>query len=316
MSTKPDLTAADSSEQVANLTDPAGAKMQVAPDRQSASPEQLHAFALSMGIPPRDLPRELPESSRRLPLQGGYNFRDIGGYVGIDQRKVKQGLLWRSDHMNELTDDDLATIDALNLQVVHDFRLDVEVERQPSRASKTNPVKVIRLVVGDVTGAESSIAMIGEIMAGRAPAPAADFWDVNYLEMLENGRHMFVGLFTSLASPGSLPSVYHCTGGKDRTGIASMLLLTMLGVDRETAIDDFLLTNLYRTPFRIATLTPTLIANGVDPHSMIPILGVCRSAINVALDTIANTYGGAENYLIGGGLSPEAPARLRELLLD
>ncbi len=217
------------------------------PDRTTATPADLLEFARSVGIREADLPTMMPEPWRRLNLAGGYNFRDVGGYATLNGRFVRRGLLWRSDHMNELTDSDVAILDTLDLQVIHDFRIDSEVERQPTRFSITSPPRVTRLVMGDVSGSEAAIGIIADVMAGRLPAPSADFWNDNYLDMLERGRHMFVGLFSSLAMPGSLPSLYHCTGGKDRTGIASVLLHSVLGVDRDVAVNDFLLTNIYRT---------------------------------------------------------------------
>jgi protein-tyrosine phosphatase len=288
----------------------------VVPDRNAASAEDLVRFARSVGVAAADLPSVLPEDWRRLGLDGNYNFRDVGGYPGLAQRQIKRGLLWRSDHLNELTDSDLGIIDGLQLSAIYDFRLDLELARQPSRQSLTKSVPTKRLVVSDTTGSESAIEIIGDIMAGRRPAPPADFWNDNYKDMLNVGRHMFVGLLTGLAENSALPAMYHCTGGKDRTGIATILLHTLLGVDREVAINDFLFTNLYRTPYRIAALTEGLRANGVDVEAMIPVLGVTREAINVAINTIDHEYGGAEQYLVEGGLPADAPEKLRAALLE
>ena len=285
------------------------------PNRNTATPAELLDFAKAVGIPDVDLPTTLPEQWRRVSLSGGYNFRDSGGYPGLDGRTVKTGMIWRSDHMNDLTDDDLEVIEGLDIKVVQDFRIDLEVERQPSRLPGNNTPQVIRLVMGDVTGSESAIQIIADVMAGTHPVPPADFWDHNYLDMLDRGRHMFVGLFDSLANRSSLPSLYHCTGGKDRTGIATVLLHAVLGVDRDVSVNDFLFTNLYRTPFRAAGLASTFKANGVDPVAMLPILGVCRSAINAALHAIDTTYGGPERYLIDGGLAPGSLDDLRAHLL-
>ena len=286
------------------------------PDRTTASPAELLAFARAVGIGEVDLPSTLPEAWRRLNLAGGYNFRDAGGYKGLDGRSVKRGVIWRSDHLNDLTDDDLDVVEGLDIRVVHDFRIDLEVNRQPSRHPSNNPPRVVRLVMGDVSGSESAIEIIADVMAGKHPVPSGTFWDDNYLEMLDHGRHMFVGLFESLSNAESLPSLYHCTGGKDRTGIATVLLHSLLGVDRETSVNDFLFTNIYRTPFRVTALAPSLIANGVDPVAMLPVLGVCRSAIEVALHALDTTYGGPERYLIDGGLPADALHHLRDLLLD
>ena len=286
------------------------------PDRTTATAAQLLEFARSVGINDADLPGVLPEPWRRLNLQGNYNFRDAGGYAGIGGRRIRRGLVWRSDHMNDLTDEDLTTIDSLNVRVIHDFRIDTEVAKQPTRLSAVNPTKVLRLVMGDVSGSEAAIGIIADVMAGRVAPPAPDFWNDNYLDMLERGRHMFVALFASMAAGDALPSVYHCTGGKDRTGIATILLHSVLGVDLEVAINDFLFTNLYRTPFRVVALSSALRANGVDPVAMIPVLGVVRESIEIALQAVDTIYGGAEDYLIGGGLAPGLVDRLRDLLLE
>ena len=110
--------------------------------------------------------------------------------------------------------------------------------------------------------------------------------------------------------------MYHCTGGKDRTGISTALLLELLGVADEDIVDDFLLTNLFRTPYRIQALRAGLEANGVDVRATVPIIGVCRSALKAARTEVRTTFGGAESYLVAGGLDPAAPERLRHLLLE
>ena len=281
----------------------------------AVSPDELRQFALDQGISEIDLPRPTA-IDRRVRLAGNYNFRDVGGVAGLDGRRVRTGLVYRSDHMNELTDADLQAVEALGLRTIHDFRLDSEVERQPSRLLATSTVEVIRRPTGDVDGDASVVDIVRDILTGQRPVPAADFWDENYVVILTHGQKAFAGMIASLAAPGGLPTMYHCTGGKDRTGLSSAILHELLGVADDDIADDFLLTNLFRTPFRVQALRPGLEAAGVDVASTVPIIGVCRSALDRARTELQTTYGGAEGYLLAGGLDPAVPEQLRQLLLD
>lgn len=286
-----------------------------APGPSTVARDALRQHALDQGIAAVDLPG-VGVTDRRVRLDGAYNFRDIGGLVGADGRRVRTGRVYRSDHLNDLSDADLGVIGALGLRAIHDFRLDSEVERQPSRLPTDPPIDVIRCPTGDVPGDTSAVDVVRDILAGLRPVPPADFWDENYLLMLAAGQPMFATVMASLARPEGLPAMYHCTGGKDRTGISTALLLELLGVADNDIIDDFLLTNLYRTPYRVAALRDGLAANGVDVVATIPIIGVCRSAMERARGELRTTYGGAEGYLVGGGLDPAVPHRLRDLLLE
>ena len=286
-----------------------------APEPSTVSLDALRRFALHQGIAAVDLPGP-GVSDRRVRLDGAYNFRDIGGLVGAGGRRVRTGQVYRSDHLNELSDADLGVVGALGLRAIHDFRLDSEVERQPSRLPTKPAIAVIRCPTGDVPGDTSTVDVVRDILAGLRPVPPADFWDENYLLMLAAGQPTFATVMASLTRPKGLPAMYHCTGGKDRTGISTALLLELLGVADDDIIDDFLLTNLYRTPYRVEALRDGLAANGIDVVATIPIIGVCRSAIERARAELRTTYGGAEGYLIGGGLDPEMPQRLRDLLLE
>jgi protein-tyrosine phosphatase len=278
------------------------------------STANLMAYALELGIAEVDLPSELPEATRRVPLEGAYNFRETGGYPTTDHRWVRSGLVFRTDHLNELTDADVDTLESIGIRNVYDFRLNDEVTRQPSRLPGS--ITPVQLGFGDSGVDGTMIDVVRDMLAGRRAVPDASFWDENYLTIVDSGRPMFVQLFAALANPANLPAVFHCTGGKDRTGLANAMLLTALGVDQAIVIDDFLLTNVYRTPFRIASLAPSLRAVGVEVTSAIPIIGVCRSALVSALSHLDTHYGGLETYLADGGLSSADLSALRANLIE
>ena len=90
----------------------------------------------------------------------------------------------------------------------------------------------------------------------------------------------------------------------------------MGGVNQTIVIDDFLLTNVYRTPFRIAALAPGLRAAGVEVGLAIPIIGVCRSALVSALSHLETRYGGVEAYLADGGLTASDLSAVRANLIE
>jgi protein-tyrosine phosphatase len=278
------------------------------------STANLMAYALELGIPPIDLPRDLPEATRRVPLEGAYNFRETGGYPTLDHQWIRSGLVFRTDHLNELSDPDIDTLETIGIRSVYDFRLNNEVERQPSRLPSA--IKPVQLGFADLGIDEAMIDVVRDMLSGKAPLPDASFWDENYLSLLDLGRPMFVELFKALADPANLPAVFHCTGGKDRTGLANAMLLSLLGVDQAIVIDDFLLTNLYRTPFRIASLAAGLRAAGVDVEAAIPIIGVCRSALVTAFAHLESRYGGVEPYLVDGGLTAGHLSQLRANLIE
>ena len=138
-----------------------------APGPSTVARDALRQHALDQGIAAVDLPG-VGVTDRRVRLDGAYNFRDIGGLVGADGRRVRTGRVYRSDHLNDLSDADLGVIGALGLRAIHDFRLDSEVERQPSRLPTDPPIDVIRCPTGDVPGDTSAVDVVREHrLAGR-----------------------------------------------------------------------------------------------------------------------------------------------------
>ena len=279
----------------------------------------LYDRARQVGIPDADLPGEAPHPQRRLPLEGGLNFRDLGGYPTADGGSTRWGVLYRSDHLNTLTDTDVRLLDGLGLKRVHDLRLQKERDRQPSRLPEG--VEVRHLAAMDLGMDETMVDVVQDVLAGRRPLPPPTFWDDNYEDMVERARPMFSALIDSITTDddgigAGVPSLFHCTGGKDRTGLAGVLLLELAGVDRAVAIDDFLLTNLYRTPVRAEALRQQLSEVGVDVADALPILGVTRSAMERALSVIDDRHGGVERYVVSSGARPDAAAALRRVLVD
>jgi protein-tyrosine phosphatase len=227
-------------------------------------------------------------------VDGTLNLRDIGGYVGADGRVVRQGRLYRSDHLNHVTDGGLSALANLGLRTVLDLRLPDERDRQPSRLPAGVSVRHVN-PLGAAGAAQSGI--MDDIKSGRRARFTEDEVCELYVTMLAEASEMFAAVVLVAGAPADLPALFHCTAGKDRTGIAAAVLLRVLGVDDDTVMADFDLTNVYRTPVRVAEMRPELAALGIDIADFLPIFAAPASAMRAAIEWL-DAAGGTDGYLI------------------
>ena len=254
---------------------------------------------------------------RLVPLEGTLNFRDLGGYRGHDGRTVRWGLVFRSDALHELTDADRRTLRELGLRAVYDLRKAHERERQPTALDAEHGHRDVHLPVDDDPMAEPGRDLMDQILDGSLPE-ADDAYVIDiYAGVLLKGAAAYGRLLTHLTEEDGLPALFHCAAGKDRTGIAAALLLDVLGVDEETILDDYELTNVYRSNTRIEVLRPAIEAAGVDVEKVRPFLSARRPVMEATLRHLRDDHGGIEAYLLGpAGMEPATLDRLRDLLLE
>lgn len=172
-------------------------------------------------------------------LEGVPNFRDLGGYRTDDGRMVRHGRVFRAGMLAAATGADLATLAAMRIRTVIDLRTAVEVDvfgpdRLPSRAS------LVRLSIPSA-GADPIVE--AALQSGRFPY-LPDLVSVNRSYVQDDAERLG-DLLELLANQENLPVIMHCLGGKDRTGIAAALLLTVLGVPWSTVREDYLRSNAY-----------------------------------------------------------------------
>lgn len=256
-------------------------------------------------------------SDRLVPLAGTLNFRDLGGYVGRDGRTVRWGLVFRSDAMHELTDGDRATLKELGLAAIYDLRKAHEREKQPTALPDDHGHRDVHLAVDDDPDSANAPDIIDQIMDGTLPEADDGYMADIYAQILLKGAEVFGRLLTHLTDDDGLPAVFHCAAGKDRTGIAAALLLSVVGVDDATILDDYELTNIFRSNRRIEVLRPTLEAAGIDVEKVRPFLSARRPVMEATLRHLHDDHGGVESYLLGpANMQPETLDRLRDLLLE
>lgn len=224
-------------------------------------------------------------------------------------------MLYRSDRLNALTDADVDHLaDVIGLRTVCDFRYDREVEEDPSRL----PVgaTVVRLAVGSAPG-DNPRSLEDMIRAGELTNVTAASMAEGYLRMLESQAALFGDLLRLVADPANHPVVIHCTAGKDRTGLGAALLLGAVGVDRDTVIADYALTDEYRSAHRLAEIAPQLQAQGLALEDLRVLFTAPAETMAITLELLDRTWGSLEDYLAGpAGVDGQTLDDLRTVLVE
>jgi protein-tyrosine phosphatase len=233
-------------------------------------------------------------SNRRVPFDGVTNFRDLGGYPTVSGGQTIWRSVFRADSLHNLTPDDQAAFDRLRVRAIYDLRHDEEREERPG------PRACIHLALPSRRVEETDPLTLRSRMDGE------EWLFENYRGMLEAGGPVFGELFSQLAEPDGVPAVFHCAGGKDRTGMAAALLLIWLGVDRQTVLDDYELSNRYGFGDRLPAVIEVFVQRGISRPAAEAMLSAPRWAMARALDLLDSESGGVELYLRGAGLMTDS----------
>nr|WP_232523442.1 tyrosine-protein phosphatase [Nocardioides sp. MAH-18] len=244
-------------------------------------------------------------------LASADNFRDVAGpgdgYPTVAGRRVRRGVFFRSNEL-QLTDADAATLAGLGITTIHDLRGALEVEAHPDVAvpgATWVHVEVSGIPMEMVSGladVDAALRVMREVYVAFVRSPEA--------------RASYARLLTDLAT-APLPQLFHCTAGKDRTGWAAALLLELAGVDRETILADYLLTNDVSSATRekyLALIAEHLGADEVAVYE--PTMVVEPGYLDAAYAAVAEDFGSVDGYLRSGlGLADDVLAELRARLL-
>lgn len=265
-----------------------------------------------VSVAPADGGSAVVAAERMLRLDGASNFRDLGGYRTVDGRWTRWGRIFRSDALHRLSATDQAAVHRLGLRVVYDLRTDAERTHAPSAL----PADLRResLTIG---GDAARGTALGELFTqGKLDAIPDDFLVRVYQDMAANDAPTFGRLLTGLAAAHGVPALFHCTAGKDRTGMGAALLLSALGVDETTVLDDYALSRAWLTERRMARLRSTLAELGLAEDRYRAVFGAPRQAMSTALRGLREQHGSIEAYLTTrAGVTPDVLAALRSRLL-
>lgn len=252
------------------------------------------------------------EAGQRVPLTGVHNLRDLGGYHSADGRVLRTGLLFRSGELSGADAADRARLEALGIRNVCDFRSDQERAQAPDPQlpgwrfdQRCYSVKVAG------AGDERFAQLMKAREAGR-DIDWAGLLTQFYGAMPDQFAGQYRALFEQLVDRPGEPLLFHCTAGKDRTGIAAALVLLALDVPETTVMLDYLLSNRY-----VGETTAVPAGLPADLRGIPALAQVRREYLQAALDSIRARYGSVDAYLEQAlGLNAERRARLRANLLE
>lgn len=276
-------------------------------------------FLIQLSLP------SVAASERHIELDGQSNFRDIGGYTTVDGRNVKWGEVYRSGELQKLSDSDVAKLDTLGVKAIANFLTEREIksrgqDRLP-QGTREIPLPMEAGSMGDLAAVVEEARQTGDF--SKVPV------DLNpeiHRILINEGREYYATLLREIADPANRPFVFHCSHGVHRTGTATAILLSALGVPWETIREDYLLSNKYRKNEIVrrtkelqltAAKTFNIQPNQVDMTNIKAFYILQPEYIDASLDETVKRYGSMGNYIRDGlGITDKEIANLREQLLE
>jgi protein-tyrosine phosphatase len=246
--------------------------------------------------------------ANRIHFTGAVNFRDIGGYDAGPGRRVRSGLVFRSDNLSGLTEDDLERFDALGIRTVVDFRVAIERNHKPNRFPAGSEIRVVDL--GFIPS--GGVAMLQGIASGALDADDVIALVVaQYRSFVIDNREVYKRALATVLEADNLPVLMHCTSGKDRTGFAIALVLAALGTSRETIVRDYVYSNEHRHDIS------NLFSEATRPGVRDVLSSVRSEYIEAAFAQIDESYGSVDAYLTQAlGIDDAMRAHLIETLTE
>lgn len=248
------------------------------------------------------------------PLEGGINFRELGGNTGADGRRVKRGWLYRSGALDALTAKDCDYLSRVPVAHILDYRDADEVAAKPDvfwhgaqyHHAPANPLS------------HEVNANLEKLTEHTINAFDPEAFMLELYRWLPFNNSAYQQLTSLLMQPSGGAIVQHCAVGKDRTGIGSALVLFALGADRNTVLEDYLLTETTLAPFREQMLNKMSIRlNEKALAKFAYVLSVREAFIDTALKSIEDLYGSTDLWLEKEyGLAAEQRENLRDRYLE
>ncbi|NJN54410.1 MAG: tyrosine-protein phosphatase [Anaerolineae bacterium] len=187
-------------------------------------------------------------TERFLPLQGGVNFRDIGGYETADGRAIRAGQVYRAGVLSHLTPTDQQLLGSLGIRLVCDLRTASEVQKRPDKLPN-NPECQWRHLPAESLERSARWRGLTAMLFNRAELE--NLMDEGYTRVMIDDNALLIGqVLRLLADAHNRPIIIHCSAGKDRTAVIIALLLHILGIPQEIILADYTLSNTHYHKYR------------------------------------------------------------------
>ena len=250
------------------------------------------------------------------------NLRDAGGHATPNGGRVRTGLLYRSEQLSRIINDETGPLAALGLKKIYDLRTAAERSAQPDRVPGGATAVIVDVLADE---AQAGPAQLFQLLTNPAAAneklgggQAAAMFSKGYVAFvsLPSAREGFGRMFRELADAANLPALYHCTTGKDRTGWASAALLTLCGVSSEAVLADYLRSNDFILP-EYQAMIDQYVATGVETDILQSILGVREEYLQASFTEMKNQFGTIEQYFEAGlGIDAAGQQALRARFVE
>lgn len=247
------------------------------------------------------------------------NFRDMGGLKTEDGRILKTGILYRSDDLSRMTENDLKNLDECRIKVICDLRSPKEHKTKQSRLLPHGRFRVMNMPL-HLEGTQASKRQIIDFFFGRAGAEHfKKFSRAYYRYMAVESTLEIKKIIDLLAQEQNLPVLIHCTAGKDRTGFISALIQLIAGVPYPIVVQEYLVTNdLYKSRLeKLSKVMSWLTLFQVKPERIKLILMANKECLDEVFSDMLQKYGSIDRYLIRAcGIDQSTLRKLRELILE
>ena len=269
----------------------------------------LSLFIIAVFIGYNSTAQIIDSAKRKVNLQGAVNFRDLGGYATIDGHHVKWGKIYRSADMSKLTNEDLIELSNRKISYDIDLRGTQESKQAPDHL---NPNTSYLLCPAGSDNVNSVMQSLRTIKTGGDSVMIAYYSNTTYLA---DRYKPFFNMLLKLPNDKNL--VFHCTAGKDRTGIGAALLLYSFGVPYDTIVNDYEASNYYRRAENEKAVNGMVQAMHINECVAKDVLSVKKEYLDATFNAIKNQYGSVENFLKNKiGLDSTAIKTLKKKFLE
>jgi protein-tyrosine phosphatase len=242
------------------------------------------------------------EQIRHIKIDGCYNLRDVGGYATADGRRTRWRALLRSDSLHRLTPEGWRGLHEHGLRTIIDLRRPGEVARAGYQIAAASAARYQHIPIFD----DQAYHVVD--------APARDL-DELYRLLLDHRAAQFAAVLRAIGADGAAPALIHCAVGKDRTGLAIALALTIVGVPRATIVTDYALSRELLSPL-YDSWRADVRERGGDLERMERMIDTRQENMLRTLEYLDARYGGVASYLAQAGLTEEETKRLKQVLVE
>jgi len=241
-------------------------------------------------------------TQRHLAIKGTYNVRDLGGYATKDGSRTRWGTLLRSDKLYHLPPASRQALMDVGIHTVLDLRYSIEMEAEPDDFAGSPVIHYLPMPLYELNG------------DGTLPT-VPDNLEEMYCMILDHRQEQIVKIFRALFAPGALPGLFHCTAGKDRTGLISALILGAMGVPEETIVADYALSGQYLNHL-LDQLRKQAKQMGYDTAWYDRLLMCEPETMRRTLEHLAKHYENVPAYLLKAGLTQAELDQYRHALVE